>query len=102
MWRILASSLAIARLTAAITMIWWALDWRSPFLASVRAWALMGFVLVPLGLVAVEIWTLRRGKMPGAVRALNVTSLVLSVLCLTCVLGLETRFQWIRYSVLHA
>src|SRR4051812_44408252 len=102
MGNILGPGFALARLAAAITMIWWALDWRSPFLASVRLWALMGFVFFPLGLAAFEIHRLRRQRAAYGVRALNVMSLMLSVLCLSSVLWLEARFQWIRYAVLHA
>jgi len=102
MWKILDVGFACIRLAAAVVIIWWALDWRSPFMASIRIWALAGFVLIPLGVVAVEIVNLRPVRVPYGIRAFNVISLVLSVLSLLCVLSLEARFQWIRYEVLHA
>src|SRR6266567_1232835 len=62
MWTILGYGFACIRLAAAVVIIWWALDWRSPFMASIRIWALAGFVLIPLGVIAVEIVNLRRGS----------------------------------------
>jgi beta-N-acetylhexosaminidase len=103
---------ALARLAAAVVLLWWALDWRSPFMASVRLMAFAGFVLIPAGLIALEVWALRRATLrpvtvrcvtvPRHMRALNVVSLGAAILCLSCVLLLEARFQWIRYVVLHA
>ena len=98
----LRSGFALARLAMVIVIIWWAPDWRSPFMASVRTWAMTGFILVPLALLALEIQALRRVSSPYVVRAFNVMSLALAALSLVCVLSLEARFQWIRYTVLHA
>jgi len=97
---ILGTASALARLATAIVFLWWALDWRSPFLASIRWWAFAGLVLVPLGVIVIEIHSLRRGYRRR--RSLNVISLLFSVLCLSSVLWLELRFQWIRFSVLSA
>ncbi len=93
--------LAAARLATALVLLPQALDWRSPMLASVRAWALAVLLLFPAAIVAAEVLTLRR-KAGRAVRVLNVASLALAALCLASVLALEARFQWQRYAVLHA
>src|SRR5262245_24240808 len=99
----LTLALAVARVAIAIAVLPYALDWRSPPLASVRAWALAGLMALPVGLVVAEMWTLRRAAVVSrSVRALSLLSLVLAALCLAFVLWPEAQFQWKRYEVLRA
>jgi beta-N-acetylhexosaminidase len=96
-------ALAVARVAIALVMLPYALDWRSPPLASVRAWALVGLIALPVGLVVAEMWTLRRAAVVSrSVRALSLLSLALAALCLAFVLWPEAQFQWKRYEVLRA
>jgi beta-N-acetylhexosaminidase len=95
-------ALAIARLGAAVVLLPYALDWRSPLLASVRAWALAAFIVLAVGLIVGEIRALRGADASRRVHALNGLSLALAVLSLTSVLSFEAQFQWKRYEVLRA
>jgi beta-N-acetylhexosaminidase len=98
-WTRLAS--AIVRLVLAIALLPFALDWRSPFLASVRPPALAFLIIVPLALVLVGILTLRRPGKP-MLRVLNGLALLAAAAALVSTLMLEGRFHLIRHQVLDA
>jgi beta-N-acetylhexosaminidase len=97
----LARAFAVARVTIVLALVPYALDWRSPFLASIRVWAFIGLVAIPLAIVAVEVRALRRaaGRFD---HALSSASLALCVLCLVCVPYREAQFWWKRHEVLRA
>jgi beta-N-acetylhexosaminidase len=95
--------LTLLKLLIALSLVPFALDWRSPLLCPVRSWALAGLIAVPLGLIVAEVSALRAS--PSGQRALKVlcaSGLLLAILALTSTLALEARFQWARYNVLHA
>ena len=97
----LARAFAVARIAIALALLPHALDWRSPLLASIRVFAFVGLVAIPLAIVVAEIRALRRAATRGD-RALSSASLALAALGLVSVLGFEAQFQWMRYEVLRA
>src|SRR5262249_33018932 len=105
----LARAFAIARVAIVLALLPHALDWRSPFLASIRVWAFIGLMVVPLAIIMTvpltpmmtEIRGLRRASGRGVI-ALSSASLALAAIALACLLGLEGQFWWKRYEVLHA
>jgi beta-N-acetylhexosaminidase len=97
----LTRALAIARVAVLLVILPYALDWRSPFLASIRVWAFIGLIAIPLAIVVAELRALRRAA--GYFdRALSLAALGLSLLCLVCVPWWEAQFWWKRHEVLHA
>jgi beta-N-acetylhexosaminidase len=97
----LTRALAVARIAILLALLPYALDWRSPFLASIRVWAFIGLIAIALAIVLVEVRTLRRR--PGRFdRALSSASLALAVLCLVSVPWWEAQFWWKRHQVLRA
>jgi beta-N-acetylhexosaminidase len=97
----LTRALAVARVAILLALVPYALDWRSPFLASIRVWALIGLIAIPFAIVVVEMRALRRtaGRFD---RALSSASLALAALCLVCVSCWEAQFWWKRHEVLQA
>jgi beta-N-acetylhexosaminidase len=89
------------RVAVLLALVPYALDWRSPFLASVRGWAFIGLIALPLAIVVADVRALRRaaGRFD---RALSSTALVLAALCLVCVPWREAQFWWKRHEVLRA
>jgi beta-N-acetylhexosaminidase len=97
----LTRALAVARVAILLALVPYALDWRSPFLASVRVWAFLGLMAIPLAFVVVDVRALRRtsGRFD---RALSLASLALCALCLVSVPWREAQFWWKRHEVLRA
>src|SRR5215475_3688851 len=97
----LVRALAVARVAILLALVPYALDWRSPFLASVRLWAFIGFVAIPLAIVVAEWRALQRaaGRFD---RALSSACLALCALCLVHVPWREAQFWWQRHEVLRA
>jgi beta-N-acetylhexosaminidase len=97
----LTRAFALARVAILLALLPYALDWRSPFLASIRVWAFIGLIAIPFIIVLVEVRTLRHraGRFD---RALSLASLALAVLCLVCVPWWEAQFWWKRHEVLRA
>jgi len=97
----LARALAVARLAIALALLPQVLDWRSPFLASIRVWAFIALLAIPLAIMVAEIRVLRRSATRGD-RVLSLATSTLAMLGLVCVLGFEAQFRWMRYEVLRA
>src|SRR5712691_8004752 len=96
----LTRAFAVARVAILLALLPYALDWRSPFLASIRVWAFIGLVAIPFAIVVVDVRALRRaGRFD---RALSSASVALAVLCLVCVPWWEAQFWWKRHEVLRA
>jgi beta-N-acetylhexosaminidase len=101
--RVMKLSIAFVKLLAALALVPLAVDWRSPLLAAVRPWALMGLIGIPLSLILAEIRTLRSLHCGQRVlKVLGMLGLAAAILVLTSTLALEARFQWACYRVLHA
>ena len=86
-----------------LALVPFAWDWPSPFLAEVRPWALLGLIILPLGVILAEVWLLITS--PRDKRALSILSqlgLMAAVLVFSLTLALEARFHWDRHQVLHA
>jgi beta-N-acetylhexosaminidase len=92
---------AILRLALGALLLPFALDWRSPFLTSVRPWALVCLITVPLVLVLAGILAIRRAG-PTAVRAIDGLALLAAALALVSTSVLEARFHLIKHQVLDA
>jgi beta-N-acetylhexosaminidase len=95
-------ALVVARLMIALAILPYALDWRSPPVASVRAWALAVLIVVPLGLIVAEVGMLRWARLSRIARTLSAAALALAALDLTSALSLEADFQSMRQEVLRA
>jgi beta-N-acetylhexosaminidase len=95
--------LALVRLAIAAAILWFTLDWRSPYFASVRSWALCGLIALPLIVGLPETWLLFSGR-AGArtTRAVSATTLAIAALALGATLLLEGQFRWMRHQVLNA
>ena len=95
--------LALVRLAFAAALMWFAVDWRSPYFASVRLWALCGLVAGPLLVGLLEAWLLSSGR-AGArtTRAVSATTLAIATLALGATLAFEGQFRWMRLQVLNA
>jgi beta-N-acetylhexosaminidase len=102
--RTMKSSLAVLMLLIALALVPFAWDWRSPFLAEFRPWALKGLIVLPLTLIVSQIWALITSRRPEQ-RALRVASqlgLLAATLALTATVAVEASFHWVRHQVLHA
>jgi beta-N-acetylhexosaminidase len=91
---------ALVAPAVAAAVLPFALDWRSPALASLRPVALAALILLPLGVMAVAIATWQRS--PRAIAAAGVLALGLALADLAATLVHEARFQWQRYRVREA
>jgi beta-N-acetylhexosaminidase len=92
---------AILRLALAALLLPFALDWRSPLLASVRPSALACLILVPSVLVVAGILAVRRSS-GRTLRALDALALLAAALALVSTSALEGRFRGLRHQVLNA
>jgi beta-N-acetylhexosaminidase len=97
----IAVGLPVVRLAVAIALLPFAIDWRSPLLAAYRPAALSALVAVPLLLLAIDGWMLRKSQR-GIRRALSVAVVLAAGAALIATLSLEARFQWVRARVLAA
>ena len=93
--------MAIVRLVIAVLLLPFALDWRSPFLFSVRPWALACLIIVPLGLVVAGVIAVRHSGHP-ILRALDGLVLLTAALTLASTAMLEAHFHLARHQVLNA
>jgi beta-N-acetylhexosaminidase len=94
---------SVLMLLIGLTLVPFAWDWRSPFLAEFRPWALKGLIALPLGLILVQIWLLIISRPKQ--RVLSVISqlgVLAATLALTATLAVEARYHWVRHQVLHA
>ena len=92
---------AIARLALAALLLPFALDWRSPLLASVRLLALACLIAVPCALIVAGILAIRRPA-GRTLRVLDGIALLLAAIALVATAALELRFHLIRHEVLTA
>jgi beta-N-acetylhexosaminidase len=91
---------AIVRLAVAALLLPFALDWRSPLLASVRPSTLAFLIIVPLALLVAGVLALRRSGKP-MLRALDGLALLAATAALVSTAALEARFHLIRNQVLN-
>lgn len=95
--------LAVLGSLSALALVPFALDWRSPFLFSIRAWALAGLIILPFTLILVHVWLLiRSSPWQRVLRVFASLGVLAAALALTGTLAHEARFHWVRYRVLHA
>src|SRR5262249_25135080 len=98
----LTIALVVARLVIALALLPYALDWRSPLLASVRPCALVVLIVLPVALILADVRALRSTALSRRARALNAIALAPAAVSLACVLALEADFYWTRRQVLRA
>src|SRR5882762_2927503 len=91
----LTRALAIARVAVLLVLLPYALDWRSPFLASIRVWAFIGLIAIPLAIVVADVRALR-GPDGRFDRVLS-SPRWRSPCCAS-----EAQFWWKRHEVLRA
>jgi beta-N-acetylhexosaminidase len=92
---------AIVRLLLAALLLPFALDWRSPLLASARPSALACPIIVPLALVVAGILAIRHSGHP-ILRGLDGLALLAAAVVLGSTAMLEGRFHLTRHQVLNA
>jgi beta-N-acetylhexosaminidase len=93
---------SVIRLTLGAGLVALAYDWRTPTFANIREWILIGLIIAPLCLAAVEFSILRRPVSRSMKRACTIASLALAALALGWTLALQADFLWIRRAVLTA
>ena len=94
---------SILMLLIALALAPFAWDWRSPFLAEIRPWALKGLIVLPLRLIVAQIWLLITSRPEQrALRVISQLGLLAVTLALTATLAVEARFHWVRHQVLQA
>jgi beta-N-acetylhexosaminidase len=95
--------LALVRLAFAAALLWFALDWRSPYFANVRSWALCGLIIGPLIVGLLETWILSSGRAGARMaHAVSATTLAIAALALGATVLFEGQFRWMRHQVLNA
>lgn len=99
---ILTIALFALRFAAAISLVVFALHWRSPILASIRMPALAAFVVVAVVYIASELWWLLRKRHPRVITIASFAVLLTAAAGLTLTLFYEAQFHWLRHQVLHA
>jgi beta-N-acetylhexosaminidase len=94
-------SLGILRLLIAVGLAVLAYDWRAPLLSTIRYPVFAALIAASITLLLAELWMLRktRGK---PLRAMSAVTLLISAASLVWALGIEARFQWVRYAVLSS
>ena len=98
----IAFALLLLRLGVAIALLPFAIDWRSPLLASLRPAALPALIALPLLLIAMEGWTLWTAPHNRIRRALSIGVIVATGASLLATVSLEGSFRWVRARVLAA
>jgi beta-N-acetylhexosaminidase len=94
-------ALAVLRIALIAALLPLAVGWRTPFLASWRHVALAVLLALPLLLIALEVWTLRRAGR-RAVRLASGTSLLLALIAFGATAAIELSFRYQRAVVLAA
>jgi beta-N-acetylhexosaminidase len=89
-------------LCIAIALLPFAIDWRSPMLASYRPAALLVLIAVPLVLMSIAAWFLRTSRWSVIRGAPSVAMLLAASAVLITTLSLETQFHRVRARVLAA
>jgi beta-N-acetylhexosaminidase len=100
--RHVAFALLALRLGAAIALLPFAIDWRSPLLASLRPMALAALIVLPLLLIAIDAWMLLIAPPSRVRRALSVAVIVVAAAVLVTTLAQEVSFRRVRAHVLAA
>jgi beta-N-acetylhexosaminidase len=93
---------AIVRLVLAALLLPFALDWRSPLLASARPAALACLILASLALIAAGVLAIRRRAEPILPRALDGLALLLPAVAFVSTATLELRFHLFQNEVFTA
>jgi beta-N-acetylhexosaminidase len=90
---------AIIRLALAAVLLPFALDWRSPLLASVRPSALVCLIVMPCALIVAGVLAIRRPAGQRLLRALDGFTLLLAAIALVSTVALELRFHLFQHEV---
>jgi beta-N-acetylhexosaminidase len=99
----LHAAFIVARIALVAALLPLALGWRTPLLTTWRPIALVALLAVPLIIIAIDIWTLRRvWSRSMLLRLMSGASLVLSLCAFGITAALENQFQHMRRAVLAA
>ncbi len=94
-------ALAVLRIAVIVAILPLAIGWRTPLLASWRSVALVALLALPVLLLAIEAWTLRRAR-TRALRLVGGMSLALAAIAFGITATLELSFRYQRSVVLAA
>ena len=94
-------ALIVARIVLIAALLPFAIGWRTPLFASWRYLALAVLLVLPLALIAAEIWTLRT-RTRRALRLMSGASLALAFVAFGATAAFELEFQYKRRAVLAA
>src|SRR5271157_2166514 len=84
---------SVLMLLIALALVPFAWDWRSPFLAEIRPWALRGLIALPLSLIIAQIWLLITSRPEQrALRTIGSLGLLAATLALTATLARKLAF----------
>jgi beta-N-acetylhexosaminidase len=95
-------ALIAVRIALILTIMPFAIGWRTPLFAGWRYTALTVLIALPALLIAFEIWTLRRVQHMRIPRMLSAMALVLATTAFGATAALELEFQYKRRAVLAA
>ena len=99
----LNAAFILARIALVAALLPLAIGWRTPLMTTWRPIALVALLAVPLIIVAIDIWTLRRmWSRSTLLRLLSGVSLVLAICTFGVTATIELRFQHMRRAVLAA
>ena len=95
-------ALITVRIVLVAALLPFAIGWRTPLFAGWRYLALAVLLVLPMALIAAEIWTLRRASSSRALRAMSRASLALALVVFATTAAIEIDFQVRRRAVLAA
>jgi len=92
----------VARIAVILALLPLALSWREPVFAGWRGTLLAILLALPLLMIAVELWTLRRVWGSRAMRLASAAALTLALVALGITGALEAQFRYQRSVVMAA
>ncbi|MGB9369499.1 MAG: glycoside hydrolase family 3 N-terminal domain-containing protein [Xanthobacteraceae bacterium] len=99
----LTAAFILARIALVAALLPLAIGWRTPLLTTWRPIALIALLAVPLVVIAIDIWTLRRvWSRSSLLRLMSGASPVLAVFAFGLTAASELQFQYMRRAVLAA
>ena len=99
----LHATFILARIALIAALLPLAIGWRTPLLTTWRPIALAALLAVPVAVIAIDLWTLRRvWSRSTLLRLMSGASLVLAIVAFGVTAALELQFQSMRRAVLAA
>ena len=99
----LHAAFILARIALVAALLPLAIGWRTPLLTTWRPIALVALLAVPLIIIAIDLWTLRRvWSRSTLLRLTSSASLILAIFAFGITAAIELQFQYMRRAVLAA